>query len=66
MVLGDGPLQAGGGALAAVAADRLALRGLPDGKLHVYFLDVGQGDGILVVAPDGRQILVDGGPSPTA
>jgi competence protein ComEC len=44
----------------------LALRGLPDGKLHVYFLDVGQGDAILVVAPDGRQILVDGGPSPTA
>lgn len=44
----------------------LALRGLPDGRLHVYFLDVGQGDAILVQAPDGRQILVDGGPSPTA
>ncbi len=44
----------------------LALRGLPDGKLHVYFLDVDQGDAILVVAPDGRQILIDGGPSPTA
>ncbi len=44
----------------------LALRGLPDGKLHVYFLDVGQGDAILIQAPDGRQILVDGGPSPTA
>lgn len=52
-------------ALLATAA-WLALRGLPDGKLHVYFLDVGQGDAILVVAPDGRQILVDGGPSPTA
>ncbi len=44
----------------------LALQGLPDGNLHVHFLDVGQGDAILVVAPDGRQILVDGGPSPTA
>ncbi len=44
----------------------LGTRGLPDGKLHVYFLDVGQGDAILIVAPDGRQILVDGGPSPTA
>ncbi len=54
-------------ALAAVAAVAwLALRGLPDGRLHVYFLDVGQGDAILVTAPDGRQILVDGGPSPTA
>ncbi len=52
-------------ALLAVVA-WLALAGLPDGKLHVYFLDVGQGDAILVVAPDGRQILVDGGPSPTA
>lgn len=52
-------------ALLAVVA-WLALRGLPDGKLHVYFLDVGQGDAILVTAPDGRQILVDGGPNPTA
>ncbi len=48
------------------AAVWLAARGLPDGKLHVYFLNVGQGDAILIVAPDGRQILVDGGPSPTA
>ena len=44
----------------------LGLRGLPDGRLHVYFLDVGEGDAILICAPDGRQILVDGGPSPVA
>ena len=44
----------------------LALRQLPDGRLHVYFLDVGQGDAILVLTPDGRQILIDGGPNPTA
>ena len=36
--------------------------GGPDGYLHVHFLDVGQGDSILVVAPSGRQALIDGGP----
>jgi len=35
---------------------------LPDGKLHVYFLDVGQGDAVLVQTPSGRRMLVDGGP----
>lgn len=55
------------GALALVAAAVwLGVLGLPDGRLHVYFLDVGQGDAILIATPDGRQILVDGGPSPTA
>jgi competence protein ComEC len=37
----------------------------PDGRLHVAFLDVGQGDAILITTPEGRQILVDGGPNPT-
>lgn len=32
-----------------------------DGKLHVDFLDVGQGDAALVTIPDGTTILVDGG-----
>ena len=35
-----------------------------DGRLHVYFLDVGQGDSVLIVTPEGRQVLVDGGPGP--
>jgi len=43
----------------------LAVLQLPDGRLHVVFLDVGQGDAILITAPDGQQVLVDGGPSPT-
>lgn len=39
---------------------------LPDGRLHVAFLDVGQGDAILITTPRGQQILVDGGPSPVS
>lgn len=29
--------------------------------LEVYFVDVGQGDGVLVVTPDRRHLLIDGG-----
>lgn len=35
----------------------------PDGKLHAYVFDVGQGDSLLLVSPSGKQILVDGGPN---
>jgi competence protein ComEC len=38
----------------------------PDGLLHLHMLDVGQGDAILVVTPEGKRMLVDGGPSPSA
>ncbi len=40
-----------------VATDRLTKHAL----MTVYFIDVGQGDGILVQTPDGRHLLVDGG-----
>lgn len=33
----------------------------PDGRLRLDYLDVGQGDSILVTMPDGRRILIDGG-----
>lgn len=32
-----------------------------DGKLTIHFLDVGQGDSVLVVFPRGKTMLVDGG-----
>ena len=41
---------------------RAQVLGGSDGRLHVYFFDVGQGDSALIVTPGGRQVLVDGGP----
>src|SRR4030042_2374295 len=35
---------------------------LPDGKVHIKFYDVGQGDSIFIRTPAGHKILVDGGP----
>ena len=43
-----------------------AVFSMPDDKLHVSFLDVGQGDAILIQTPDHQDILIDGGPSPRA
>jgi len=37
---------------------------MPDDRLHVSFLDVGQGDAILVRTPNHQNILIDGGPDP--
>src|SRR3989344_5007783 len=34
-----------------------------DSELKVHFFDIGQGDAIFIVSPNGNQILVDGGPS---
>lgn len=35
------------------------------GVLTVAFLDVGQGDSIYIEAPNGNQVLIDGGPGPS-
>jgi competence protein ComEC len=50
----------------AVALGVVLLWGLAtreSGSLVVTFLDVGQGDAILIESPAGQRILVDGGPS---
>lgn len=35
---------------------------LPDGRLHIFFCDVGQGDSAYIRFPDGRDMVIDGGP----
>ena len=51
-----------GGLVIALALVVAAWTSLPDGRMHVNFLDVGQGDAILIQTPEGHNILVDGGP----
>jgi competence protein ComEC len=41
----------------------LLILGSPGDRLSVTFLDVGQGDAILIRSPSGHNILVDGGPN---
>ena len=46
--------------IALLCARELSLQ--PTGELQAHFLDVGQGDSILLVSPSGKVILTDGGP----
>jgi competence protein ComEC len=49
--------------LAAAFITSSAVATMPDSRLHVSFLDVGEGDAVLIQAA-GQNILVDGGLSP--
>ncbi|MDX2159710.1 MAG: ComEC/Rec2 family competence protein [bacterium] len=40
-------------------------RSLPDGRLHVWLLDVGHAHAALIQTPGGAHILIDGGRTPT-
>lgn len=35
---------------------------LPDGKLHIFFCNVGQGDAVYIRTPSNQDMLIDGGP----
>lgn len=35
---------------------------LPDGNMHLRFLSVGQGDSAMISTPEGKTIVIDGGP----
>ena len=48
---------------AAAVLTTITAAAMPDDNLHVSFLDVGQGDAILIQTPAHQDILVDGGPS---
>jgi competence protein ComEC len=50
-------------ALAALALVLLSQRPLAQtGGLRIFFVDIGQGAGTLLVGPTGKTLLVDGGP----
>jgi competence protein ComEC len=38
---------------------------VPDGRLHITFLNVGSADAVLIKTPTGKHVLINGGPSVT-
>lgn len=58
-----------GGALAILLIALLlvsrAASAIPDKLLHVTFLDVGSADAVLLKTPNGKHVLINGGPSVT-
>lgn len=60
------PLAFYGIATVALIAQVMMIQQRPDGDLRVRFLDVGNGNAVLIQTPQGGTILVDGGARPTA
>lgn len=60
------PADARPSAAARPAPARRYFGAAPDGKLHVYFFNVGHGDAALIVSPKGHTVLVDSGPGSSA
>lgn len=49
--------------LASLGGASAAVQSAPQGVLTIRFLDVGQGDAVLITAPEGQSLLYDGGRS---
>ncbi len=47
----------------ALALCTACVYGQANGKLQIHFLDVGQGDGAILISPGGETVLFDDGPS---
>ena len=56
-LLASGALAAAAGAVWLAALDSSS-------RLQIHFLDVGQGDAVLIHTPAGQNVLIDGGPDP--
>ncbi len=59
---GSAALLGVGGGVAALVW--LFVMARPDGKLHVWWLAVGDGNAVLIQTPHGAHILIDGGRNP--
>ena len=49
------------GALNSAPTEISPATSLPDGELHIYYMDVDQADSIFIVLPDGKNMLIDAG-----
>lgn len=57
------PVALAGGGVAALLWIAVATRA--DGRVHLWFMAVGEGSGTLIQTPNGAHILIDGGENPS-